>query len=202
MNEDLIVKRRSAAEIHALALDWRRALQIETEWSPNLVETFENRLPKIILGFELVAQDDALLNGAEGFARYPRIFIRKSIRQRALDWDGRSRMTLAHELGHLVMHPDAPLPRMVESNKPAPIEDMRRSAEWQTRKFGAFFLMPEHIVREFATFEELAQHCNVSREAAEIRFNEVGHIKRQLSSEITNWIEEMKRNHLPPKKKF
>jgi hypothetical protein len=108
MNEDLIVKRRSAAEIHALALDWRRALQIETEWSPNLVETFENRLPKIILGFELVAQDDALLNGAEGFARYPRIFIRKSIRQRALDWDGRSRMTLAHELATLLC---IPMPR-------------------------------------------------------------------------------------------
>jgi Zn-dependent peptidase ImmA (M78 family) len=51
------------------------------------------------------------------------------------------------------------------------------SAEWQARKFGSLFLMPEHIVREFQTIRELTEACQVSFQAAEIRFSEVGHAK-------------------------
>jgi len=199
MEQDFIVPLRSQAELHALAMDWRRALGIGDEWAPEIVSIFEQRPPSIVSGFELVVQDYGLFHGAEGYTRFPRIFVPESVRKNAQLWDGRSRMTLAHEFGHLVVHPEAPLPRMIQGNRPAPIADRRRSAEWQARKFAAFFLMPDHVVREFQTCVELAEHCKVSHEAAEIRFGEVGHVRRELPPSIKEWLNEMKRRNPPEK---
>src|ERR1700730_14773552 len=131
MEQDIIVSPRSQFEIHALALDWRRALDIEDQWVPELVSILEERLPRIVPGFELVVQDQAFFREAEGYTCFPRIFVPNSVRESARSWDGRSRMTLAHEFGHLVIHPHAPLPRMIKGNRPAPVADRRRSAEWQ-----------------------------------------------------------------------
>jgi Zn-dependent peptidase ImmA (M78 family) len=85
-------------------------------------------------------------------------------------------MTLAHELGHLVMHPGASKMRMIDGNRtPAELKPFQ-STEWQARKFGAHFLLPTHIVTQFATPSDLAEGCCVSFQAATIRFSEVGHI--------------------------
>jgi Zn-dependent peptidase ImmA (M78 family) len=195
MQEDLIVTKRTQVQLNALAMDWRRSLDIGDVWAPEIVGIFEQRLPTIIDGFELIAQDDRLFHGKEGYAIFPKIFIPKSTREKAVRWDGRSRMTVCHEFGHLVLHPDAQLPRMVDGNRPAPIADLRRSAEWQARKFAAFFLMPDHIVREFQSAIELAEHCKVSRQAAELRFAEVGHVRRELPPSIKQFIEEMRRRN-------
>jgi hypothetical protein len=54
------------------------------------------------------------------------------------------------------------------------------SAEWQARKFAAFFLLPEHIVRQFSSPRELSDCCHVSQQAAEIRFAEVAHVKKMI----------------------
>jgi Zn-dependent peptidase ImmA (M78 family) len=181
MRENFIVERRTAAEIDCLALEWRETFGVQDKWAPDLVQIFEKQLPDKLPGFEFVRQPDSRLGRAEAFTRHPRIFVRQSLYEQLLQWDGRARLTVAHELGHLVMHPDTPLPRMVLGNRPAPIDEYNRSAEWQATKFAVFFLMPEHIVREFALAEELAEHCKVSLAAAQNRFKEVGHFKPPLT---------------------
>jgi Zn-dependent peptidase ImmA (M78 family) len=87
-------------------------------------------------------------------------------------------MTLAHELGHLVMHPGAAKLRSEfppsANAKLLPFE----SAEWQANKFASLFLMPTHIIRDFTSATQLAESCKVSLLAAQIRYSELPAIKR------------------------
>lgn len=97
-------------------------------------------------------------------------------------------MTFAHEFGHLVLHPGAAKLRTESAQelvkRPKPFE----SAEWQARKFAAYFLLPDHIVRQFGTPRDLAEGCHVSFQAAEIRFQEVGHIRRTVPECVSELI--------------
>jgi len=195
MIENLIVESRALREIEVLAYDWRRSLMVEDQWAPDLIDILEQKLPGLFPGFEFVCQSDAFLGGANAFTRHPRIFARASVREGVRNWNGRDRFTLAHELGHLFMHPEAPAPRMVLKNRAAPIDDLRKSAEWQANKFATFFLMPEHIVRQFSSAEELAEHCRVSLEAARNRFKEVGHFKPPLSPTFNALLDEWKKKY-------
>jgi Zn-dependent peptidase ImmA (M78 family) len=195
MIENHIVRARSSAEIETLACDWRRSLAIEDQWAPNLLEIFNSKLPSLFPGFQLVCQPDEILGTADAFTRHPRIFVRQSVVDQPRNWKGRARFTLCHELGHLLLHPEAPSPRMATRNKPAPIDDFRKSAEWQANKFAAFFLMPEFIVRQFASAEEVSEHCKVSIEAARNRFKEVGHFKPPLSPIFLNFLDEWKKKY-------
>ncbi len=192
--DDFKVDPRSAKGIEALTLAWRYALGVPHEWAPNMLRLLEIELPKLPkLGqFALIARSDLEMGDAEAYTQFnpPHIVVRNSVYQSARKADGRSRMTLAHELGHLVMHPGASKLRsdFAPSNSPKlkPFE----SAEWQANKFASLFLMPVHIVREFTSASQLSESCQVSLRAAQIRFSELGATK-YLPDCITQTI-----NHL------
>ncbi|MGN6307970.1 MAG: ImmA/IrrE family metallo-endopeptidase [Xanthobacteraceae bacterium] len=181
MIEDFIVKPRSGKEIEQVALAWRDALGVQNEWAPNMVDLLENRIPRFFPEFALAVRTDSEMTGAEAFTEFspPRIVLSESVYLLAAKKHGRSRMTCAHELGHLVMHADTKAkPRMAVGNRGAN-SDIFRSAEWQARKFAAMFLLPTHVVREFSNSDQLSECCQVSKQAAQIRFEESG-IKKQL----------------------
>jgi hypothetical protein len=194
MQENFIVPRRTGEEIKALAFDWRHTFGIQDQWAVDLIGVF-NQLTERLPGFELVRQSDELLGHADAFTRHPRIFVRETVYQGVLNWDGRKRFTLAHELGHLLMHPETPLPRIALGNRPAPVDEYNRSAEWQANKFATYFLMPDHIVRQFASPAELAEHCKVSSPTAGYRFKEVGHFKEPLTETFLAFLEDWKRKY-------
>jgi hypothetical protein len=179
MIDDFLAPPRSAKDIENKALDWRHALGVPDEWAPNIVELIELQLPKLIWTFALVVRPDDEMGDAEAYTEFipPHIAVRESVYRLARHRGSRARMTLAHELGHLVMHPGAVKPRIESGNKTS-LSRKCDSAEWQARKFGAFFLLPHHIVIQFGSPRELAENCQVSLQAAEIRFQEVRHIKQ------------------------
>jgi Zn-dependent peptidase ImmA (M78 family) len=191
--EDFRVAARSAKEIEALTLAWRDRLGVPNEWAPSMVRLLENELPKIPkLGqFALVTRADLGMGDAEAYTEFnpPHIVVRNSVYQLARKGDGRSRMTLAHELGHLVMHPGAAKLRSdfgrSNSVKLRPFE----SAEWQANKFASLFLMPLHIIRDFASASQLTENCQVSLRAAEIRFSELAPIVKPLPECIAEALE-------------
>ena len=186
MIEDYIVPPRSTLNIEEVVLAWRDTLGVPNEWAPEIVDILENRLPKFFSSFALVVRPDNEMDDAEAYTEFSpaQIVARLSVYQAAVRREGRARMTLAHELGHLVMHAGVQKnPRMVGGNKPAPTHKIYETAEWQARKFGSIFLMPTHIVRQFASADELASYCLVSRQAALIRFNEVGRVAKQALPE-------------------
>jgi len=179
MIDDFIAPSQSAKQIEAKALAWRDALDVPNDWAPDVVRIVEIRLSKIFPAFTLIVRPDTDMGDAEAYTEFnpPLIAVRESVYRLARRHDGRARMTFAHELGHLVMHPGATKLRIESGNKTASNIKIYESAEWQARKFAAFFLLPRHIVVQFASARELSENCNVSFQAAEIRFQEVGHIQ-------------------------
>jgi Zn-dependent peptidase ImmA (M78 family) len=191
MIDDFKVDPRSAKEIEALTLAWRYALGVQNDWAPNMLRLLEielSRLPKLSQ-FALITRSDLEMGDAEAYTQFnpPHIVIRNSVYQLARKRDGRSRMTLAHELGHLVMHPGASKLRSdfpPTANKLKPYE----SAEWQANKFASLFLMPIHVVRELTSPSQISESCQVSLQAAQIRFSELG-IRKQLPGCIVEAID-------------
>jgi hypothetical protein len=174
MTDDFKVAGRSAKQIEATALAWRDSLGVAHDWSPNMVYLLETRIPKLIPEFALVVRPDPEMGDAEAYTEFnpPHIAVRGSVYAMAQRDDGRSRMTFAHELGHLVMHPGAVKLRSERSFEAAPTIRIFESAEWQARKFASLFLIPDHIAILFNSAEQIAECCKVSPQAARIRFNE------------------------------
>lgn len=90
----------------------------------------------------------------------------------------RDRFTIAHELGHLMLH----FPKIREKDQKAIMratryidesDQLKRRAEWEANWFAAAFLMPEMKFRETYTSERDIQKCQqlfkVSRAAVSAR---------------------------------
>ena len=112
MTDDYKVPPRSAKNIEALTLAWRDALGVPNDWAPDMLRLLESELPKLpkyFRDYSLVVRPDLEMGEAEAYTEFvpPHIVVRNSVYQLARKGHGRSRMTLAHELGHLVMHPGA-----------------------------------------------------------------------------------------------
>jgi Zn-dependent peptidase ImmA (M78 family) len=137
-------------------------------------------LPKLVKNFALVVRADSEMGDAEAYTEFdpPHITVRGSVYALAQRQDGRSRMTFAHELGHLVMHPGAVKLRSENARKSTTPIRIFESAEWQARKFAALFLIPDHIAVQFSSASQLAECCKVSDQAAKIRFNETAPLRK------------------------
>jgi hypothetical protein len=180
MTDDYKVDGRSAKDIASITLAWRDTLGVADQWAPSVVSLLELRLPKIVRDFALVVRPDPEMGDAEAYTEFdpPHIAVRGSIYAMAQREDGRSRMTFAHELGHLVMHPGAAKLRSETARKPTSTIKYFESAEWQAKKFASLFLVPDHIAIQFDSPQELADCCRVSAQAAEIRFKETAILRK------------------------
>ena len=102
------------------------------------------------------------------------ISAKKSVQDQAFMGVGRARNTLAHELGHAVMHDGAPKARhTAQSGISAPRWlPAFRSAEHHAKVFAAEFLIDSAAARTMATPEEISLSFLVSLESAKISFGE------------------------------
>lgn len=179
MTDDFQVDGRSTRDIASTTLAWRDALGVAEQWAPSVVNLLELRVPGIIRDFALVVRPDNEMGDAEAYTEFdpPHIAVRGSVYAMAQREDPRSRMTFAHELGHLVMHPGAAKLRAETTRKHNPTIKYYESAEWQARKFASLFLVPDHIAIQFGSAHELAECCKISAQAAEIRYKETAPLR-------------------------
>lgn len=140
-----------------------------------------------------VVYDETLPLGVDGAIEPERNCIRVSTH---IDHLGRQRFTLAHELGHLILHIphiqnyriQAPLFKQIET--PALLQN--DSAEWQANMFASAILMPrQHMILKYGALanegawvdpRRVADEFQVSIKAAEIRLEILG-INRKSSPE-------------------
>jgi Zn-dependent peptidase ImmA (M78 family) len=99
--------------------------------------------------------------------------------------EGRRRFTVAHEIGHIVLHVPLLVARSNETPlfdlEPAPAQD--KSMEWQADTFASCFLMPRQVLvhrfgervrqGDWVPVDEVATFFGVSKEAATIRLESV-----------------------------
>jgi hypothetical protein len=100
------------------------------------------------------------------------ISVKRSIHQKAVWGDGRARMTLAHELGHGVMHYGATLSRSADAVGMTDLSQTRasESAEHQAKVLASAFLIDDAVAASLSSAEEISAEFLVSLEAAEICF--------------------------------
>jgi hypothetical protein len=156
----------SRAKLMALAADIRTFLRIEKPYFP-ILQVVELALPRVE-GLE----DLCLTIGEMGdmgdqhgltFPERQEIRLRRDVYDGAYQGRGRDRFTLAHELGHLLLHSRPGLPRTLRD---ASQVEVFRSSEWQANTFAGSLLMPYEFLRSTPNLGAIAEACGVTIDAA------------------------------------
>lgn len=95
------------------------------------------------------------------------IIIREDVYENALKGNGRDRFTLAHELGHYLMHTKE---ETVFTRSNAQLKPYENS-EWQANTFASELLMPEYLITDEDTVFTLMSRFGVSSSAAKVRLS-------------------------------
>jgi Zn-dependent peptidase ImmA (M78 family) len=118
----------------------------------------------------------------------PRIVVKESVYRLARQGDARSRFLFAHELGHLVLHPQSTHFRAPNGPK---LNKLIKKIEAQASKFALFFLIPDSVARQFSSAESLSLHCQVRREVAELRMEYLTPNNKEERANVERRIEEL-----------
>jgi len=179
MSDDFRVPKRSNKEIRAEALNAKNFYDTEKRRPINVIRCLQSgriltRRGRKTLIYNLV--DDELMGDTDGKTEFTAdtviISVKRSVHQKAHWGDGRSRMTLAHELGHGVMHYGAAMFRgsgAVGATNLAQASPWE-SAEHQAKVFASAFLIDDKVAATLSSPEEISTEFLVSLEAAEICF--------------------------------
>lgn len=174
------VQPRSADSIRELANGIRQIFKIADDvYRVNLVSVLEHILPLHGIVYAVVDKQD-LVNGSpmadrEGLCIPDEgtIIIRSDVYDNLCTDQCRARFTLAHELGHLVMHRDIALPRSRTH-----IHRFYEDSEWQANTFAAEFMAPLRLVQKIGTSpRKISEVFGISFESATIRAREVEKLK-------------------------
>jgi Zn-dependent peptidase ImmA (M78 family) len=153
--------------IESTAQHLRESLGLSDQSVFNIVELLENDMPKAIKGFRL--QVVATCEAQEIYSTKvpPRIFATEHVYDLARRGDARSRVMIAHELAHLLLHEQSFNFRTLSQSSAA------NSTESEALKFALAFLIPSSVARGFNDPNLLSLYCKVDRKAAETRMRYV-----------------------------
>lgn len=164
-----IAKPLSRNDIKHIAAEIRSLLGLNDILYVDIMVLFELILPRIFsedeFDYEVVPKEEfpdlyAITLGGK------RILIREDVYERACAGSPRDRFTVAHEIGHFILHEksDVGLARMDSDERiPAYMDP-----EWQANVFAGYLLMGENLI-ENMTVDEIVEKCGVSYAAAYIQ---------------------------------
>ncbi|WP_455475310.1 ImmA/IrrE family metallo-endopeptidase [Bartonella sp. B17] len=177
---DYEVLPRRWAEIDNIANKLRKKLRLSHDQPFPILNFVEFCLPKMMpdLSFYFWIREKKEMESTEGLT-HPQgkyIAIRRDVYEKACYNDGRSNFTIAHELGHFMLHTNLPFQRIANSRKIATY----CSAEKQANHFAAALLMSREFILQQPTIDEIMKNCGVSRKAAETRYKKVNGFEPKL----------------------
>jgi len=153
------------AEIRQLTVDLRRQLgAAHCLWFP-ILEFVEQVLPTMDSNYCFQVLEEEELGSSHGMTvidgNNVAIQIRSDVYDRAYWDEGRDRGTVAHELGHYLMHAKTPGLHRHFGGKLRTFED----PEWQAKCFQGELLVPRELVSGMSV-AQVASDCGVSLDAA------------------------------------
>jgi uncharacterized protein DUF955 len=178
MSEDYRVPKRSDNEIREEANQTKEAYGVVDHRRPvNIIRCLQSgwiptRQGRRKLVYNVV--DDEEMGGKDGRTEFTHdaviISVKRSVHEKAGWGDGRSRMTLAHELAHGVMHYGATVFRSSSATGTTELSrgNAAGSAEHQAKVFASAFLIDDKVAEKLESAEEISAEFVVSLEAAEI----------------------------------
>lgn len=154
----------SRADLRRLAKEVRKELGIASDkkyiditWVLERLDVLDSEY-----SYEIVT-DDELDEGVQAQTNVMKntIYIKESVYEGAIQNIGRDRMTIAHELLHLIMHQPASL-ILYRRDDDLPVY---KNPEWQAECFAGELLMPYDQIKEMSE-KEIVEQCMVSERAA------------------------------------
>lgn len=138
------------------------------------VEKILDRLPELDsdISYEIVPDNELDKNTeAEADVINKIICIKESVYNKACLGDGRSRMTIAHEIGHIVLVCLCGVKLYRTYKKKEVCED----PEWQAACFAGEFLVGFHLLKadKDLSIDYLVNKCGVTKTAAKYQYNEI-----------------------------
>ncbi|MGL4289225.1 MAG: ImmA/IrrE family metallo-endopeptidase [Phreatobacter sp.] len=176
MARDALIRAITLEDIEIKAAEAAALLELEDEVPRDLIELSRGGFKKFDKNFEYRVVPDHAMPGQDGKSTYEPVgmVVPERTHRGLLKHDYRSRFTVAHELGHVMLHPYLELNRCAPDQLAEILSTPTRSAEWQANKFAAAFLMPKSVCKKAKTPEELQRSCVVSMEAATFRLEGLG----------------------------
>lgn len=161
----IIVDPVSSKDLEFFARNIREKFGLADKAFFPVLEFLEVALPRAVNGFTYDIVEDHEIIGA--YANYNPVTkvmkIRNSTYEGAFNGNGRDRFTIAHEIGHALLHDEASYNRVSDDiNVPA-----YRNPEWQANTFASYLLMSPPLIRGMSV-NEIADACGTSYQAAAI----------------------------------
>lgn len=160
------VKPTSRQAIWEMVRELRTLLGVENDLYFNIVNFVEKVLPLFLPNFvfEICTEEEMGNLHGETIPSECKIRLREDVYIGACQEKGRDRLTLAHELGHLLMHDEGSIAFCkLESNEKIPTY---RDPEWQADVFGGELLAPSYLIAQM-TEKEIHEKCVVSNRCAQ-----------------------------------
>lgn len=183
-DDDRRVARRSNLECRDIAARTKKFYENLRRWPVDIRKILKSgKIPTLygVRPLTYVVVDDHILGDKDGTTELVNgtvtIAVKRSVDQKASWGDGRARMTLAHELGHGVMHATEGTVdnRITGIGGTTELSKTRasESAEHQAKVFASAFLIDFERALELESPEEISMEFVVSSEAAEICFERI-----------------------------
>jgi Zn-dependent peptidase ImmA (M78 family) len=175
MTDDYRVKSRSDQDVRQLAKKLRVYFRVDGCINVDVLSCLKQDRIWTVRGMQVLnfqARPDNEMGSNDGSTTFGKgvvnISVKQSVRAAALMGDGRSRNTLAHELGHGVMHYGPEMFRRMNGNATPKYLKPYESAEHQAKVFAPAFLINDALAATLTSAGELSIQCGMSLESAEI----------------------------------
>ncbi len=101
------------------------------------------------------------------------IFLKEDVWEGVVNDEGHHRFTVAHELGHAVLHKGQIRVAFARTNNGKAHEAFEDS-EWQANYFAGQLLAPKHLIEDGSTVEDIANSFGISYSCARVCLEQKG----------------------------
>lgn len=133
-----------------------------------VIHFLEHILPVLVPDFrlEIIPKNEMGSKHGETFPSKNLIRIREDVYLRAYNGEGRDRLTIAHEIGHLFLHDNdsIALCRLEPGENIITYED----PEWQADCFGGELLASSYLINNLS-IDSIMKKCGVTKSAATVQ---------------------------------
>ena len=162
----LYVKPLKLKEIRKICSRIRKLFGIPVDEPIDIVRLLEHKLHLLGIEFEIVPESELEMRHGESILGQKIIRIREDVYNRACAGHGRDRLTMAHELGHIILHQKEDMVLTRSEGTIPPYLD----PEWQANAFAGELLAPFQYIKHMEIFDISTQY-GVSIEAASVQKN-------------------------------
>jgi hypothetical protein len=174
MTDDYRVKPRSNQEVRQLAKKLRAYYGVTNDVYVDVLNCLKRDRIWTVRGvrrLNFFVRPDSEMGRSEGSTISSKdivtIAVKESVRDAAFVGVGRARNTLAHELGHAVIHEGAPMHRRSDGNTKLNWLQPFESAEHQAKVFAPAFLVDDAVAGTLGSAEEVSLKFGMSLESAD-----------------------------------